>query len=94
VDRQWSNKLESDVAHARRVVMAYGLAGVHGEELKDNQLLSSLRTELRSYRLNGSKMNKIVRTTSAIHGASRGAKHMSKLAIVAAILRCRLVVLA
>jgi hypothetical protein len=36
----------------------------HREELKDKQLLSS-RTELRSYRLNGSGMNKIVRTTSA-----------------------------
>jgi hypothetical protein len=44
--------------------MAYGLAGAHREELKDKQLLS-LRTELRGYRLNGSGMNKIVRTTSA-----------------------------
>ena len=44
--------------------MAYGLTGAHREELKDKQLLS-LRTELRSYRLNGSGMNKIVRTTSA-----------------------------
>jgi len=63
VDRQWSNKLECYVAQARRVVMAYGLAGAHREELKDKQLLS-LRTELRSYRLNGSGMNKIVRSTS------------------------------
>jgi len=31
--------------------MAYGLAGAHREELKGKQLLS-LRTELRSYRLN------------------------------------------
>jgi hypothetical protein len=64
VDRQWSNKLECYVAQARRVVMAYGLAGAHREELKDKQLLS-LRTELRSYRLNGSGINKIVRSTSA-----------------------------
>ena len=63
VDRQWSNKLECYVAQARRVVMAYGLAGAHREELKDKQLLS-LRTELRSYRLNGSGMNKIARNTS------------------------------
>ncbi len=44
--------------------MAYGSAGAHREELKDGQLLS-LRAELRSYRLNGSGMNKIVRRTSA-----------------------------
>jgi hypothetical protein len=44
--------------------MACGLAGAHREELKEKQLLS-LRTELRSYRLNGSGMNKIVRSTSA-----------------------------
>ena len=43
--------------------MAYGLADAHREELKDKQLLS-LRTELRSYRLNGSGINKIVRSTS------------------------------
>src|SRR6266849_4574353 len=49
VDRQWSNKLECYVAQARRVVMAYGLAGAHREELKDKQL-PSLRTELRSNR--------------------------------------------
>jgi hypothetical protein len=64
VDRQWSNKFECYVAQARRVVMAYGLAGAHREELKVKQLLS-LRTELRSYRLNGSGMNKIARSTSA-----------------------------
>jgi hypothetical protein len=63
VDRQWSNKLECYVAQARRVVMAHGLAGAHRAKLKDKQLLS-LRTELRSYRLNGSVMNKIVRSTS------------------------------
>jgi hypothetical protein len=39
VDRQWSSKLTRYVAQARRVVMAYGLAGAR-EELKDNQLLS------------------------------------------------------
>jgi hypothetical protein len=44
--------------------MAYGLAGTHRDELNDKQLLP-LRTELRSYRLNGSGMNKIVRGTSA-----------------------------
>ncbi len=43
--------------------MAHGLAGTHREELKDKQLVS-LRGELRSYRLNGSGMNKIVRRTS------------------------------
>jgi hypothetical protein len=59
VDRQWSNKPECRVAQARRVVMAYGLGGAELEELKDRQLLS-LRTELRSYRLNGSGMNKII----------------------------------
>jgi hypothetical protein len=64
VDRQWSNKFECYVAQARRVVMAYGLAGAHREELKDKQLLWS-RTELRSYRLNGTGMNKIARSTSA-----------------------------
>jgi hypothetical protein len=40
MDRQWSNKLECDAAQARRVVMAYELAGVHREELKDKQPLS------------------------------------------------------
>jgi hypothetical protein len=64
VDRRWSNKLECYVARARRIVMAYGWTGAHREELKDKQLLS-LRTELRSYRLNGSGMNKTARSTSA-----------------------------
>ena len=44
--------------------MGYGLAGAHREELKDKQMLS-LRTELRSYRLNGSGTNKIVGSRSA-----------------------------
>jgi hypothetical protein len=44
--------------------VTYGLTGAHREELKDKQPLS-LRTELRSYRLNGSGMNKIVQSTSA-----------------------------
>jgi hypothetical protein len=64
VDRQWSDKLECHVAQARRVVVAYGLAGVHREELKDKQP-RSLRAQLRSYRLNGSGMNKIIRSASA-----------------------------
>jgi hypothetical protein len=64
VGRQWPNKLESDVAQAR-VVMAYGLARDHRKGLKDNRLLTSLHTKLRSWRPNGSGMNKIVRTTSA-----------------------------
>jgi hypothetical protein len=95
VDRQWSNKLECHVAQARCVGIAYGLAGAHREELKDKQLLS-LRTELRSYRLDGSGINKIVRSTSAtpwsikrsnlLWAASRGATYMSILAIGAAIL--------
>jgi hypothetical protein len=59
VDRQESNELECHVAHARCVVMGYG-AGAH----RRNSLLSP-RTELRSNRLNGSGMNKIVRDTSA-----------------------------
>jgi hypothetical protein len=58
VDRQRSNKLECHVAQARSVVMAEGLAGARLEELKNKQL-PSLRAELRSYRLNGSGMNKI-----------------------------------
>jgi hypothetical protein len=44
--------------------MAYGLARADREELKDKQLLS-LRAELRTYRLNASGMNKIVRSASA-----------------------------
>jgi hypothetical protein len=39
--------------------MAYGLAGAHRKELKDKQLRLP-RTEVRSNRLNGSGMNKIV----------------------------------
>jgi hypothetical protein len=60
MDRQCSNKLECHVAKARRVLMAHGLAGASRKELKDKQLLS-LRTELRSNRLNRSGMNKIDR---------------------------------
>lgn len=48
----------------RCVVMAHGVSGAHREKLKDKQLLS-LRTELRSYRLNGSGVNKIVRSASS-----------------------------
>jgi len=48
----------------RRVIMAYGVTAAHREELKDKQQLS-FRTELRSYRLNGSGMNKIVRSGSS-----------------------------
>jgi hypothetical protein len=44
VDGQWSNRLECHVAQARCVVMAYGLAGAHGKELKDEQLLA-VRTD-------------------------------------------------
>jgi hypothetical protein len=44
--------------------MGRGLADAHREELKEEQ--PSLRTELRSCRLNGSGMNKIVRSRSAI----------------------------
>jgi hypothetical protein len=85
VDRQWSNKLECYAAQARRVVMAHGLAGAHREELKDKQPLP-LCTELRSYRLNGSGMNKIVRSRSATPWSIKRSTYMSKLAIVAAIL--------
>jgi hypothetical protein len=58
VDRQWSNKLECYVAQACRFVSAYGLAGVHREELKDKRL-PSLRKKLRRYRLNETGMNKM-----------------------------------
>ena len=44
--------------------MVHELAGADREELKDRQLLS-LRTELRSNRLNGSGTNKIVRSRPA-----------------------------
>jgi len=44
--------------------MVHELAGAGREELKDKQLLS-LRTELRSNRLNGSGTNKIVRSRPA-----------------------------
>jgi hypothetical protein len=44
--------------------MAYGVAGTLREELKDKQLLS-LRTVLRSYRLNALGTNKIVQSTSS-----------------------------
>jgi hypothetical protein len=68
-----SSKLESSVAQARRVVMAYGLAGAHREELKDKQL-PSLRMELRSNRLNGSGMNKIVQSRSATPSSIKRSK--------------------
>src|SRR5580700_8279346 len=64
MERQWSNKPERHVAQARRVVMANGLAGARREELKDRQFLS-LHAERRSDDLNGSGMNKIVRSSSA-----------------------------
>jgi hypothetical protein len=50
-------------------------------EMKDRQLLS-LRTELRSYRLNGSGMNKMVRGAFAIPPTLRGAMQMSNLKIL------------
>jgi hypothetical protein len=84
VDRQWSNKLECRVAQARRVVMAYGLAGAR-EELKDKQLLS-LRCELRSYRLMRSGMIKIVRGAFATLATLRGATQMSNLKMLGTIL--------
>jgi hypothetical protein len=43
--------------------MAYGVAGTHQKKLKDKKRRSP-RTKRRSYRLNGSGMNKIVRGTS------------------------------
>jgi hypothetical protein len=60
MDRSSSNKLECYAAQGGRLAMAYA----DREELKDKQLLS-VRTELRSYRLNGSGTNKIVRSRSA-----------------------------
>jgi hypothetical protein len=61
--------------------MAYGLAGAHREELKDKQ-----RAELRSYRLNRSGINKIVRSRSATPWSIKRSKVMSRTAIVATIL--------
>jgi hypothetical protein len=55
------------------------------QQLEDEQILSS-RTELRSYRLNGSGMNKIVRSTSATPWSIKRSTYMSKLAIVATAL--------
>jgi hypothetical protein len=64
----------------------YGAIGAHWEESENKRLLS-LHTEERSYRLNRSGMNKIVRSTSFICAASvRAATYMFKLAIVAAVL--------
>jgi hypothetical protein len=92
MDRQWSDKLECHVAQARRVVMAYGLAGARREELKDKQLLS-LRSELRSYRLNGSGFNKIVRSASAIPtNIKRSKLHVQICSRCGDSARCRLVV--
>ena len=92
MDRQWSDKLEYYVAQARRVVMAHGLAGAHREELKDKQMLS-LRTELRSYRLNGSEMNKIVRSRSATPWSiKRGNVHVQTCNRCSDSACCRLVV--
>jgi hypothetical protein len=65
--------------------MAYGLGGAQREELKDKQLLS-LRTELRSYPLNGSGMNKIVRSSSATPCSIKRSELHVKLAIVATAL--------
>jgi hypothetical protein len=45
--------------------MVHELAGADREELKDKQLLSLRTHGLRSYRLNGSGTNKIVRSRSA-----------------------------
>jgi hypothetical protein len=85
VDRQWSNKRECHAAQARRVVMADGLGSAHRRELKDKQLLS-LHTELRSYRLNASGMNKIARSASATPWSIKRRTCMPKLAIVATAL--------
>jgi len=64
MDRSSSNKLECYAAQRRRLAMAHGLAGAERGELKDKRRLS-LRTELRSYSLNGSGTNKIVRSRPA-----------------------------
>jgi hypothetical protein len=47
MDRQESNKLECHDA-ARRVVMAYGLAGAHREELKELPSLCARNLQLPS----------------------------------------------
>jgi len=57
------------------------MSGAQRAELKDWQLLS-LHTELRSYRLNGSGMNKMVRGAFAILPTLRGAMQMSNLKIL------------
>src|SRR6476661_4768214 len=72
--------------------MAYGLAGARREELKDKQRLS-LRTELRSYRLNGSGINKIVRSASATPWCiKRSNVHVQTCNRCSDSARCRLVV--
>jgi hypothetical protein len=65
--------------------MAYGLARVHREELKDKQLLS-LRTELRNFRLMRSGMIKMVRGAFATLPTLRGATQMSNLKMLGTIL--------
>jgi hypothetical protein len=52
--------------------------GARGRELEDGQILA-LRTELRSNRLNGSGMNKMVRGAFATLPTLRGATQMSNL---------------
>jgi hypothetical protein len=65
--------------------MASGLAGVHREELKDNELLS-LRTELRNFRLIRSGMIKMIRCAFATLPTLRGATQMSNLKMLGTIL--------
>jgi hypothetical protein len=56
--------------------VAYGATGDHREELRDKQLLS-LRQELRSYRLNGSGTNEIVRgASSTLYSIKRSNAHV------------------
>jgi hypothetical protein len=60
--------------------------GGHSRPGIERQTAAALRAEQRSNRLNGSEMNKIIRSTALLYAASRGETYMSKLAIVAAIL--------
>jgi hypothetical protein len=65
--------------------MAYGLAGVHREELKDRRLLS-LRAELRNFRLMRSGMIKMIRAAFVTLPTLRGTTQMSNLKMLGTIL--------
>ena len=65
--------------------MAFRVTCARWQELEDEQILA-LRTELRSNRLNGSGMNKIVRRAFATLPTLRGTTQMSNLKMLGTIL--------